>query len=431
MPAPQVEQEVRRHLRYNITVNLLDGAAFGFGMGFSSFSTFIPIFLSRMTSSAILFGLVPSIHNTGWMLPQLLTAGWVARMRKYKGSVLFMTVHERLPFLGLALLAWFLPGVSRQFALVLTFLLLAWQGLGAGFTANAWTSLIAKIIPADLRGTFFGAQASAANTLISVGSVLAGVLLTRVSDRFNFTLLFLLTFACLIASWVFLAMTREPEDREKTIPEKQLPFWKGTRTILRRDGNFRWFLVARIFSQVALAGFAFYIIYCIRRFDMSDLTAGILTATLTIGQIVANPLMGWAGDRWGHRRVMILGACSAALSCLLACTAPSLAWFYPAMILAALGNVSVWTIGIAMMVGFGREEERPVYVGLSNTLVAPAAILAPVLGGWLADTAGYRATFLAAAAGGLVTAAILFFLVRDQPIEPPQRLPEASEPASI
>ena len=37
---------------------------------------------------------------------------------------------------------------------------------------------------------------------------------------------------------------------------------------------------------------------------------------------------------------------------------------------------------------FGSEAERPVYIGLSNTLIAPATILAPVLGGLIADLAG-------------------------------------------
>jgi len=158
MPSSQVEQEVRQHLRYNVTVNMFDGAFFGFGFGFSSLTTFVPIFLSRMTSSAILFGLVPSIHNTGWLFPQLLTAGWVSRLRRYKPSVLLMTVNERLPFVGLAAVAWFLPGLGRQIGLVLTFLLLAWQGLGAGFTANPWTSFIAKIIPSEFRGTFLAVR---------------------------------------------------------------------------------------------------------------------------------------------------------------------------------------------------------------------------------------------------------------------------------
>ncbi|MGD0610814.1 MAG: MFS transporter [Anaerolineales bacterium] len=426
MPSSQVEQEVRQHLRYNVTVNMFDGAFFGFGFGFSSLTTFVPIFLSRMTSSAILFGLVPSIHNTGWLFPQLLTAGWVSRLRRYKPSVLLMTVNERLPFVGLAAVAWFLPGLGRQIGLVLTFLLLAWQGLGAGFTANPWTSFIAKIIPSEFRGTFFGSQAAASNFMMSVGAVLAGILLTRVSDRFNFSLIFLLTFGCMIVSWIFLSSSREPVDLEKEVPAKPAPFWKGTRTILRKDVNFRWFITARMLSQIAITGFAFYIIYCVKQFSMNDLTAGILTAASTISQIIANPLMGWAGDRWGHHTVLLLGAFAAVLSGLLAWYAPGLIWFYPAMVLAGLANVAVWTIGMAMTVEFGSEAERPVYIGLSNTLVAPFAILAPIFGGWLADAAGYRIMFLFAAAGGLITMAVLYLWVRD-----PRHVDKTPEPASF
>ena len=413
MPSPQLEREVRQHLRFNVTVNLFDGAFFGFGWGFSSPSTFIPIFLSRMTSSAILFGLVPAIHTTGWLLPQILTAGWVARLRRYKPAVLLMTVNERLPYLGLALVAWFLPGMGRTIGLALTFLLLAWQGLGAGFTANPWMSFIAKIIPPEFHGTFFGSQAAASSILMSVGAVLAGILLTDVSNRFNFSLIFLLTFGCMIVSYVFLSSSREPVDLEKEVPPSTAPFWKGTRTILRRDVNFRWFIVSRMLSQIATTGFAFYIIYCVKQFSMNDFTAGVLTAAATVSQIIANPLMGWAGDHWGHHTVLLVGASAAMLSCLLAGLAPGLIWFYPVMILSGLANVAVWTNGLAMTVEFGNEVERPVYIGLSNTLVAPFAILAPIFGGWLADAAGYRTMFIAVAGAGLITMAVLYLWVRD------------------
>ncbi len=133
---PSLGQEIRKDLRYNVTVNLLDGAFFGFAFGFSSLTAFIPLFVSRMTSSAIFFGLIPSLHIVGWYLPQLFTAGWVSRLRRYKPVVLLLTIQERVPFLGLALVAWFLPGLGKQTALTLTFLLMAWQGLGGGLTAN-------------------------------------------------------------------------------------------------------------------------------------------------------------------------------------------------------------------------------------------------------------------------------------------------------
>ncbi len=412
-PVPPLEQEVRSNLRHNFTVNLFDGAFFGLALGFSSFSAFIPIFVSRMTTSALLIGLVPAMHNVGWQLPQLMTAGWIARLRRYKPTVLLLTIHERIPFLGLALIAWFLPGLGKQVALILTFLMLAWQGLGGGVTANPWTSMIAKIIPGELRGTFFGSQAAAANALLSVGSIAAGFLLASTSDRIDFSLLFLLTCGAMAVSWIFLSRTREPEDLAKVIPAKKAPFWKGTRSIFRRDPNFRWFLLSRLTVQIANMGFAFYIIYAVQFFGMDDITAGIMAATMTITNIFANPIMGWLGDRWSHRLTMTVGIMGSIFGNLLAWKASSLGWFYLVMVLSALANVAVWTIAMTMTVEFGTEAERPVYIGMSNTLIAPAAILAPIFGGWLADRSGYPATFLVSAIGGFLTVIVLLLLVRD------------------
>ena len=401
--------EIQKLLRYNVAVNLLDGAFFGLGLGFSSFSAFIPIFVNRMTDSAVLIGLVPALHAFGWQFPQIFTAGWIARMRRYKPAVIFLTIHERIPFFGLALVAWFLPALGKQNALILTFLFLAWQGLGAGFTANAWTSMICKIIPSETRGTFFGAQSAAANAFMSLGAILAGLLLSKISDRYDFSLLFLLTGLIMIVSWFFLSLTREPEDLEKIIPEDKQPFWQGTRTILRRDSNFRWFLVARLLSQFASMGFAFYIIYAINRFGMNEFTAGIISATLTGAAIIANPLMGLAGDRWGHRRIMLLGFLSATISSVLAWQADSLVWFYPIMVLTGMASVATWTTPLTLSAEFGNETERPIYIGLSNTMIAPATILAPLLGGWLADQFGYPLMFLCTAVAGLLTLFIFLF----------------------
>ena len=68
---------------------------------------------------------------------------------------------------------------------------------------------------------------------------------------------------------------------------------------------------------------------------------------------------------------------------------------------------------MAITVEFGDEQTRPTYIGLSNTLVAPATILAPLLGGWLVDASGFQTTFMVSAVGGLVIAILLFWLVRD------------------
>ena len=144
--------ERNKNFPFNFIVNLMDGGLFGLALGFASFSTVIPLFVSTMTDSAILIGLIPAIHVVGWQLPQLFTAHRVSQQQRYKPMVMFFTVHERLPFLGLTLVAWFIPEIGPKIALFLTFMFLIWQGLGGGLTANAWQAMIAKIIPITRRG---------------------------------------------------------------------------------------------------------------------------------------------------------------------------------------------------------------------------------------------------------------------------------------
>ncbi len=410
---PPIEAYIRKHLRFNFIVGLLDGGFFGLGMGFASFSAIIPLFVHHLTDSALLIGLVPAIHNMGWQLPQLLMAGWLARVKRSKPLVLWMTVHERVPFLGLAVVAFLLPQMPVQSVLLLTFLMLVWQGFGAGFAANPWTTMVSKVIPQEMHGTFFGAQAAAFNGLAGISAIAAGLILDKLARPLNFSLCFALTFLFMAVSFMFLSFTREPEALPKG-DRHPARFWVRSLEILRQDGNFRVFLAVRILSQFAGMAFAFYVIYAVRQFGMSDAAAGILVAILLIGQVALSPLMGRWGDRWSHRGVMSLGALGAAMSAILAWRATSVTWFYAIFLLEAAAIVAIWTIPLALSVSFAKQDqERPLYIGLSNTLPAPAAILAPVIGGWLADAAGFKVTFILSAVCGLLMAAALWFAVKD------------------
>ena len=408
-----LEKETRKNLKYNLTVGLLDGSLFGVALGFASFSTVLPLFVASMTSSALLIGLVPAIHSVGWQLPQLFTASGVSRLRRYKTTVIMTTIHERVPFLGFAIVALLLPFIGLRAGLFATFIFLIWQGLGGGFTANAWTSMVSKIIPPETRGSFFGLQAGLANLFISGSAIGAGYLLDYLDSPWDFAACFIIASIFFTLSWIFLALTREPEDTEKVIPEEKSHFWDDSKKILSKDSNFNWFLVARFLSQFATMGFSFYIIYALRHFGMTPVVAGYLTATLTISQTIGNIGMGWIGDRIGHRAMLIIGAFAALLSSVMAWNATSITWFYPIFILTGLANVSIWTIGMVMTVDFGVETERPLYIGLSQTLTAPATILAPIIGGWIVDSAGFIPTFIISTALSVVIITIFLFLVKD------------------
>jgi MFS family permease len=408
-----MDPELRKNLKYNYIVNVGDGAFFGIALGFASFSTVIPVFVSTLTDSAILIGLVVALHTLGWQLPQLFVARLVSRQERFKPLVMVLAVHERLPFLGLAVTAFVLPFVGPLAALWLVFLMLAWQGIGGGLTANPWQNMLNKILPQDYLATFFGVQGAAANLLASVGAVAAGVILDRVQYPNNYALVFIIACVFLIFSYLSVGQTREPVHAIVAPIENPPHLMTQTIATLKRDVNFRWLIVGRMLSQFGVMGFAFYSVYMVKNLGASELDTGILTSVLMISSFVMNIFLGWLADRWSKRRVLEIGALSMVLSGGIAWLAPSAGWFYLVQILASVANTCIWTIMMATALQYGTDEERPLYVGMATTLSTPATILAPLAAGWLANAFGYPISFAASAFFGICAFIVFHFFVRD------------------
>ncbi len=403
----------RKELKHNIIANMGDGSIFGFAVGFASYTTVIPLFVATMTNSATLIGLIPAIHNMGWQLPQLLMAARIKKMEHIKPYVVKMTIQERLPIFFLAFVGLLLPVIGKTAALILTFLLLIWQGIGSGLTANPWQIMISKVIPGEIRGTFYGFQAAGSNLLASIGAVLAGVILSKLEAPFDFSSCFFIASALYIVSWFFLNATREPVRPVRRDEESAVPVWKDVLRILKADAHFRSFIISRIVSQFGMMAFAFYTVYAVKHLLMDTISIGVMTSILMITQVIANPLLGRIADKWSRKWILVLGGIAAVLSAIFALLIKNTVLFSLVFILNGIANTCFWTIGLAISLEFGDETNRPTYVGMSNTLIAPATILAPALGGLLADSFGYATTFIVSAALGIVSVLTLATLVRD------------------
>jgi MFS family permease len=209
-------------------------------------------------------------------------------------------------------------------------------------------------------------------------------------------------------------LTREKsvQPSESTRYEHQ-DFYRNLRKILREDRDFRWYIVARTLTQFATMGFAFYTIYAVQEFGMDERLVGILTGLLLFTEVIMNPIMGWIGDRRGHLITLKLGIAATVASALLVWGARSVAWFFPAFMLASIANIGAWIVPLAMTLEFGPESQRPTYIGLANTLVAPSTFLAPLLAGWLIDKTNFQVAFLVSALAGIATLAVTMIGVTD------------------
>jgi len=403
----------RSLVRHNFLVNLLDGTFFGLGLGFASWVTVIPLFFASLTDSTVLIGLIATIHLMGWQLPQLFIVGRMSRLRQYRPMVLIMTLHERIPMFVLAGLALLVPYIPRDVALIAAFIVITWQSLGAGLTANAWQSMIAKILPQQIRGTFYGLQSGSANLLASIAAFIAGSLLL-LPYPINFAICFFLTGVAMMVSFGFLALTREVENTPTPVSPRSVPDQIAQwRALLAGDRNFVWFVVARALMQLGQIGAAFYTVYALLSYNVSPQLIGVMTGVMLLVQVISSPLLGYLGDRLGHRAMLAVGCAAMGLASGAAIAAPSGEWFFLVFGLTGLVNSSQWTSTLAFTSEFGNASTRPHYVGLSNTLIVPATLIAPVLGGWIAEVAGFHATFLAAMAGAAAAAFVILFMVYD------------------
>ncbi len=416
--ANMLSQDLQDKLRHNALANILDGSFFGLSvLGLASYVTIVPLYLSFLTESTALIGFMAALFHIGWQVPQLLTSNYVAALKRFKPMVLAMTLMERVPYFGMALVAFLIPEIGSDIALILTVVLLLWQSLGGGFTGTAWQSMISKIMPAHRLGTFFGIQSACVNLFGAGGALLASYILATLDFPHSFSLLFFIAAISLMVSFVFLALTYEPVSETKDVVERApwREFGGRLLQLLRRNKNFRWFLIARGLTSLSLTVVSFYTIFGIRRYDMSPEFVGGLTSVLLVTHTISSTVFGWAGDRWGHRRVLVFGNLATVVSIVIALLAPDASWFYVVFALTGIVNTTQWSTIMTITVQFSSVSERPYFIGMANTLIAPVTIFSPIIGGWLVDVVSFDFTFTIFA-----VAAVLSMLVYSLPMKDPR-----------
>jgi EmrB/QacA subfamily drug resistance transporter len=105
-------------------------------------------------------------------------------------------------------------------------------------------------------------------------------------------------------------------------------------------------------------------------------------------------LGGAAGDLYGRRRVMLWGIALFTAASLLCAAAPSLAVFLGARALQGLGAAMLLPNSLATLSAAFSGEKRGRAVGTWAAAGAIAGAIAPLLGGWLVDAAGWPFIFL-------------------------------------
>jgi MFS family permease len=407
-----VQQQIERNYNWNFLVNVLDGANFWFGMSFFSSTIILPLFVSHFTNNPMIIGLIPFLGWGGVYLPQLFVANWVERApRKKFFPVTLGFFLERLPIFLLVPMTYFLARSQPILTVVLFFVLYTWHNTGAGVIIVGWQDLIAKIIPVEKRGRFFGITNFIGNGTGILGALAVPFVLEKFDFPLGFVYSFTVTAVFIFLSWVSLSLTREPAVHSSKPPVSQLDYLRSLPDIMRKDRNFRMYLLSQIIYSLSGMATGFLVVYTVQTWNLPDAKASGFIVSMQIGLALANLFFGFLADRKGHKLSLEICWLLSALSLILAIMAPSPLWFFPVFFLRGAVSAGTFISGISIIYEFTDAENRPTYIGLANTIPGIAVALAPMIGGWLAGVMGYPWMFILSAIIGVISLGLLRFSV--------------------
>jgi EmrB/QacA subfamily drug resistance transporter len=139
--------------------------------------------------------------------------------------------------------------------------------------------------------------------------------------------------------------------------------------------------------------------------------------TLTLAALIL--LSGGAGDRYGRRRVFLIGLIWFTIASLLCAAAPTVAVLIIARVVQGVGAALLTPASLAIIEASFRPEDRGMAVGTWAAFSGVSAAVAPLIGGWLLSLGTWRWIFLI----NLPLAAGVCLIVRHVPESRDQEAP--------
>lgn len=400
-------------VKKNFLFNVYDGSLYAFAMSFVSLQTVLPIFVKKIGGSDIAIGLIPVVWAVGFNFPQVFVSNYVRQLGFKKSWMLKTALVQRLPWLILALLCYFLiEKVNNDTALLIIFFGLAFAALGGSLNLPGWFDLISKITPVKLRGRLFAYRSVLGAAMGILGGWIVSVILDTLSYPQNFALLFLLAFIIMMVSYLFLTqlIEKEPNPPKKTFSNKE--FFSRLGLIIKEEKNFRNFLVADSMLMLALMSHAFFAVNAFEKFSLTDSYAGYFTIAMMISMVFGSLYFGYLADKHGHKLSLLWAVAFTLIACVAALVSPSVEIYYISFAGSALTISLSMVSRLTIISEICKEDDRPTYISLTNLITAPF-VLSGLLGGWIANKYGYNLVFIIAGIFALTSALWFFFNVEE------------------
>lgn len=395
-----------RNLRYFWLDGLFASISENFYLGF------VALFALAYGASNSQIGLLAAGANLLGAVALFPGARLVEKVGRRKPVVIWSGgIFGRLAVLGLAAIPLFFsePAVAILAIIVVDSL----RSFMFSLANPGWTSIVADLVPETMRAKFFSSRNIAMGIAALIVTPLAGRMISNTNLRLDsptagYQIAFLCAFLFGLVSTFSFGKIQEPQPSAANGGEHQ----KGDlRRALKQSPGFIGLTIGALIWNLAVQIAApFFNVYLVSAFQATAATIGILAGIASLSALFGQRVFGNLMDKRGAYWVQVATG-------LLIPLAP-LAWVFVSapwqvgMINAVSGFLwAGYTLAnFNLLLELTPANQRARAVALFQLAVFGSAVIGPLLGGLLADTAGFKFVFGLSFVGRYIGIALFLLL---------------------
>lgn len=384
----------------------MDGSAYAAMVGLTQ--EYIIPFSLALKATAAQVGLLSSIPNLAMALSQLMAPRLAEKAGSRKGLILPVVLFHAFMWLPIMLIPYLFPGHHIWWLIAFFTLSTVLGSLGN----PAWGSLMADLVPVEIRGRYFGLRGRICGLVTLVSFFIGGAILDFSATIFiGFALLFGGAMLFRLVSWHFLSKIYEP-------PLASAAGERPSLVDFIRDmnssnlGRFMLF-VALIYFTTYIAS-PFFAVYMLRDLKFSYLTYVMVTAAAIVANLVFLTFWGHRADRAGNIKVLKVASVLVPVVPVLWVASHGLYYLIPVQVLSGFAWAGFSLASTNFVYEASPPEKRTQHIAVFNAMNGVAMSLGALLGGYLASLLppllGYPMLALFLASGilrGIVAATLL------------------------
>lgn len=398
--------------RRNFVFFLLDSILFTVAIGIISSTTVIPDFLRNLTDSEILIGLSGSLFTIGFTLPQLFIARYIVRYARKKWWFVGPNIPVRFVILIFAGIVVWLGKDRPELVLLAFFICYSVAAFGDGLVGVPWAHMAGTSLDNRWRARMFGFATATTGIVMLLIAPLIAIILGSSGPAFpdNYAILFGMSGIVFVISIIpGIFFTELPGGKVVDELPSMREFMPQLGRILRDDLQFRAFIILRMFTSLFMMSYPFYIGYATGELGLSsDVAVPNLFAMQTVGSLSGALLYTWLGARNNvlYIRLAIATAVLLPICALLSAIVGPVPLYFGFLVSGLAASSNIFSCYLNWIVSYADDDQRPIYVGLSNTFTAVISLIVPFIGGTIAQNFGYRPLFVVS----MIMAAMALFV---------------------